>query len=200
MPFLRISEGSCYTSGPVFAAGSVSVATISGRTNRGSSLPSPFPEASVSSATGSGSSASCKHLLDALDRSEDHVRAHLDRNVLEIAFVIERQDHGVDPARWAPSTFSLTPPILSTLPRSVISPVIAIPGRALRRVSRLTSAVHSATPGRRAVLGDRARRQVHVEVGVLEELRIDAELARRASGCTRVPPARTPSSRRRAGR
>ncbi len=50
------------------------------------------------------------------------------------------------PARWAPSTFSFTPPILSTRPRSVISPVIAIPARALRRVSRLTIAVTSVTP------------------------------------------------------
>ena len=51
------------------------------------------------------------------------------------------------PARCAPITFSLIPPTRSTRPSSVISPVMAIPERALRFVSRLTIAVQSAVGG-----------------------------------------------------
>ena len=50
------------------------------------------------------------------------------------------------PARTAPSTFSLTPPIGNTLPRSVISPVMARSWRAGRRDSADTSAVAIVTP------------------------------------------------------
>ena len=50
------------------------------------------------------------------------------------------------PARCAASTFSLTPPIGSTLPRSVISPVIATSLRIGTRVSAETSAVASVMP------------------------------------------------------
>ena len=51
------------------------------------------------------------------------------------------------PARCAPSTFSFTPPIGSTRPRSVISPVIAtsLPHRPARHRAE-TSAVAIATP------------------------------------------------------
>src|SRR5436853_496070 len=50
------------------------------------------------------------------------------------------------PARTAPSTFSLTPPIGNTRPRSVISPVMARSWRAARRDSAETSAVAMVTP------------------------------------------------------
>ena len=50
------------------------------------------------------------------------------------------------PARWAPSTFSFSPPIGSTRPRSVISPVIATSRRTGRPDIALTSAVEIATP------------------------------------------------------
>ena len=50
------------------------------------------------------------------------------------------------PARCAASTFSFTPPIGSTLPRSVISPVIATSFRTGTRVSAETSAVASVMP------------------------------------------------------
>ena len=54
--------------------------------------------------------------------------------------------------------------------------------------------------GRGAVLRDRAGRDVDVHVVLGEPVLREAELRRRASAPTRAPPARTPSSRRRAGR
>ena len=50
------------------------------------------------------------------------------------------------PARWAPSTFSFTPPIGSTRPRRVISPVIATSLRTGRPDIAETSAVAIVTP------------------------------------------------------
>src|SRR5438067_1611981 len=50
------------------------------------------------------------------------------------------------PARCAARTFSFTPPIGSTLPRSVISPVIATSLRVGTRASADTSAVASVMP------------------------------------------------------
>ena len=97
------------------------------------------------------------------------------------------------PARRAASTFSLMPPTGRTRPDSVISPVIATiasngPARELRHHRRR----HRHT-GRRAVLGDRARRHVDVHLGVLEEVGIDAVLTRVRRGSTKGPRAPTPS-------
>ncbi len=50
------------------------------------------------------------------------------------------------PARFAPSTFSFTPPMGRTTPESVISPVIARRSFTGRPLSRLTSAVTIAAP------------------------------------------------------
>ena len=50
------------------------------------------------------------------------------------------------PARLAASTFSLMPPTGSTLPRSVISPVMATFGRTWRPVSSEASEVTMVTP------------------------------------------------------
>ena len=57
------------------------------------------------------------------------------------------------PARTAPSTFSLTPPIGSTRPESVISPVIARSRRTGRPDSAETMAVAIATPAEGPSLG-----------------------------------------------
>ena len=50
------------------------------------------------------------------------------------------------PARYAASVFSFTPPISSTLPRSVTSPVIATSRRTGRSLSTLAIASVTATP------------------------------------------------------
>ena len=50
------------------------------------------------------------------------------------------------PARWAASTFSFTPPIGSTLPRSVISPVMATSRRTAILVSADTSVLAIVMP------------------------------------------------------
>ncbi len=52
----------------------------------------------------------------------------------------------VIPARSAPRTFSLTPPIGSTRPRSVISPVMATSGRTDRPLIADTMADAMVTP------------------------------------------------------
>ena len=57
------------------------------------------------------------------------------------------------PARNAASTFSFTPPIGSTLPRSVISPVIATSVRTGTRASADTRAVASVMPADGPSLG-----------------------------------------------
>ena len=50
------------------------------------------------------------------------------------------------PARWAPSTFSLTPPIAITRPVRVSSPVIAMSFATARPLNALTSATAMAIP------------------------------------------------------
>ncbi len=50
------------------------------------------------------------------------------------------------PPRCAASSFSFSPPIGSTSPRSVISPVMATSERTGMRVSAETSAVHMPMP------------------------------------------------------
>src|ERR1700689_143316 len=100
------------------------------------------------------------------------------------------------PARFAPSTFSFTPPIGSTIPDRVISPVIASRSRTGRPLTRLTTAGPIAAPaagprqsianrppaeqadqrgdhrrtGRGSILRNRARRHVDVDVLLPEEV------------------------------
>ena len=57
------------------------------------------------------------------------------------------------PARWAASTFCLTPPIGSTRPCSVTSPVMPTPARTARPVSKLTNAVVIVMPADGPSLG-----------------------------------------------
>jgi len=57
------------------------------------------------------------------------------------------------PARCAPSTFSLIPPIGSTRPRKVISPVIATSSRTGRPVNKEAIAVSTVTPADGPSLG-----------------------------------------------
>ena len=59
----------------------------------------------------------------------------------------------VMPARSAARTFSLTPPIGSTSPRSEISPVMAVSLLTVRPVSSEASAMNMATPALGPSLG-----------------------------------------------
>src|SRR6185369_7549657 len=77
------------------------------------------------------------------------------------------------PPRCAASSFSLSPPIGSTCPRSVISPVIA--------TSERTGTLVNAETGTRAVLRRRAFGHVNVHVGLLIEVRLQAEHRRAAA-------------------
>ncbi len=64
-----------------------------------------------------------QHVLDALrPKNELELLAHGLRDVVEIAAVPRRQDHGPKPARAAATHFSLMPPTGMTTPRRLISP------------------------------------------------------------------------------
>ena len=80
------------------------------------------------------------------------------------------------PMRWAARTFSLTPPTGRTFPRRVISPVMATSQRTLALVHREMKAVAMVTPADGPVLGDGPLRDVDVEIVLLEEAVVDAEL------------------------
>ena len=81
------------------------------------------------------------------------------------------------PARCAARTFSLRPPIGGTRPRSVISPVIATSWRPDAGEHRDERREHGHAGGG-PVPGHRARGDVDVDVGLLEEVLRDAELLR----------------------
>ena len=68
------------------------------------------------------------------------------------------------------------PPTGSTRPRRLISPVIAVSLRTVRSVMQRDQRHEHRDAGARAVLRDRARRHVDVDVALLEQRRVDAEL------------------------
>ena len=88
----------------------------------------------------------------------------------------------VMPARCAASTFSLSPPMGNTLPRRLISPVIATSERTLRPSHERDDRRDHRDARRGTVFRNRARWHVDVKAVVLEDARIDAERARRSSG------------------
>src|SRR3990172_13382663 len=78
------------------------------------------------------------------------------------------------PARWAASSFSFNPPIGSTLPRRVISPVMATSRRTGICVSALASVVERDTGGR-PVLWNGAFGDVNVDVHAAVEFPLQAK-------------------------
>ncbi len=83
------------------------------------------------------------HVLD-LDQCD--VLQHLLRNFVDILLVFLRHEDGLDAATIRRQHLLLSPPIGSTRPRSVISPVIARSLRTGTRQSADTSAVASVIP------------------------------------------------------
>ena len=79
------------------------------------------------------------------------------------------------PARCAARNFSLMPPTGSTSPRSVISPVIATSLRIGLLVSSDAIAMNIVTPADGPSLGIAARRNVDVDVGLLEEVLLETQ-------------------------
>ena len=65
-----------------------------------------------------------QHLVDVAGQMERHLVAHRLGHVLEVRPVADGSTTVVSPARWAASTFCSTPPMGSTRPWSVTSPVI----------------------------------------------------------------------------
>ena len=98
----------------------------------------------------------------------------------QILLVVLGQTMFFMPARCAASTFSLTPPIGSTWPRSVISPVIATSFRTGDPAERRDQRGGHGDARRRAVLRDGALGDVDVDVDRLGgSFGIDARAARR---------------------
>ena len=104
------------------------------------------------------------------------------------------------PPRRAASSFSFRPPIGSTRPRSVTSPVMATLRLDRDAGQHRDDRGRHGDAGRRAVLGRRALRHVDVDVELLEDLGLDAQHQGAASGRRIGPPGPTPASRRRACR
>ena len=82
----------------------------------------------------------------------------------------------MSPARCAASTFCFTPPIGSTRPCSVTSPVMPTSTRTGRPVSSDASAVVIVTPADGPSLGTAPGRHVHVDA-LVQRRRVDAEVA-----------------------
>src|SRR5262249_45001322 len=94
--------------------------------------------------------ARCKgdlqHLVHRLDQPERDSLADRLGELLQVLLVLLRNDTVFTPARVAATTFSFKPPIGSTVPRSVISPVIATSSRVGTPVRAETSAVAIVIP------------------------------------------------------
>ena len=103
------------------------------------------------------------------------------------------------PARCAASTFSRTPPIGSTWPVSVISPVMPTSSETGLLAHERRDRRRHRDSGRRPVLRDRAGRDVDVHVVLAGTSPDRGRAARRARAPTTRPSAPTPASRRRAG-
>ena len=84
---------------------------------------------------------------------ERHLLAHGFGHVVQVGFVAGGRITSRSPALWAASTFCLTPPMGSTRPDSVTSPVIATVGRIGVSRNRLTSAVVIVMPADGPSLG-----------------------------------------------
>ena len=84
------------------------------------------------------------------------------------------------PWRCAASSFSFKPPMGSTLPRTVISPVMAMSPRTGMLVSALLMLVAMVMPADGSVLRDRAFGNVQVDVEV------PVEIARQSEVCARL--------------
>ena len=80
------------------------------------------------------------------------------------------------PAAWAARAFSFRPPIGSTCPVSVSSPVIAVSSRTCAPGQQRRQGRRHRDARRGAVLGNRPRRHMDMEVVALEEVRLQAGL------------------------
>src|SRR5579863_7705651 len=87
-----------------------------------------------------------QYLIDPLHRLDLEIALDVVRDLNEIFLILVRDEHGLMPPRCAASSFSFSPPIGSTSPRSVISPVMATSERTGILVSVETSAVHIPMP------------------------------------------------------
>ena len=121
-----------------------------------------------------------QHFVHGLDHVDVERVEHVLRDVRQVLLVVACGTMIVfRPARCAARTFSFTPPIGRTLPRSVISPVIATSLRDRRsRRERRDQRGRQRDAGRRAVLRDRPFGDVDVDVGRAVEVLRDAELVR----------------------
>ena len=141
-----------------------------------------------------------EHLFDAHDRVEGHLLADVLGHVVEVAAVALGDDHVGQPGRVGGEHLLLQPadrqhPALQRDLAGHADRVLDRPAAQQRRERR-----DHRDAGTRAVLRDRARRDVHVELAIAERARLEAELVARGRARTRARSGRTPSSRRRAGR
>ncbi len=110
------------------------------------------------SITGKGSALftverGCDHLIDRVDKNKIHLFSQILGHVLEIVLIFFRQDYSIYSCPFGGENFLLYPPIGMTLPRSVISPVMAMSCFATFPLSIDTIAVVMVTPADGPSLG-----------------------------------------------
>ena len=124
-----------------------------------------------------------EHLVHRVDEDEAHARGGRRSGTSSRSFSFRRGRMTVSmPARCAASTFSLMPPTGRTLPRSVISPVIATFGAHVAAREQRGERGRDRDAGRRAVLRDGAGGHVDVDVARSRRSRARCRAGRRASG------------------
>ena len=185
-------------------AGRGRFAGLDGRATSGSV---PVRRASVSVGTRSSDSAvlrlqcELEDLAHVRDKLDTYLVANLFRQVLQhVLSIALRHDDGLDAGSRAPRAFSLIPPIGSTRPESVTSPVIAE-----QRLYHASAEERCQRRGhrdarRRPILRNRARWHVDMDVVLLIEVRRRSELLRmrphkRQRGLRRIPSSHRPTVR-----
>ncbi|GIR82995.1 MAG: hypothetical protein CM15mP84_07430 [Cellvibrionales bacterium] len=116
-----------------------------------------------------------KHLIDPLYGPDIKIFFDIIRHFLKVAFVFVGITTTPMPPRRAASSFSLRPPIGSTSPRRVISPVIATSAFTGISVKLLTNAVHMANPCARSIFGCRAFRHMDMNITGIVYARCNAK-------------------------
>ena len=116
------------------------------------------------------------NLVYRVHKDEIHLLAQVFGHVIEVVLVLFRKDDRLDACAPGREHLSFTPPMGMTLPRSVISPVMARSCFTIFPVSRDTSAVVMVTPADGPSLGIAPAGTMDVDVRLVEKVFADAEL------------------------
>ena len=111
---------------------------------------------------------SAPRLPSSASRARSHSQSRIGGEGFRLAILFQ-------PRRSAARSFSLRPPMGSTRPRRVISPVMATSRRTGMPVGSGDDRGYHGDTSRRPILGCRALRHVHMDVLLVEHRRLNAE-------------------------